>query len=45
MNISATKGSVRKLEKTDHVASGARKKSKVEANAIAAKNRVQAIVT
>ena len=45
MNINATKGSVRKLAKTDHVANGARKKSKVEASAIAAKNKVQAIVT
>ena len=40
MNISATKGSVRKLAKIDHVASGARKKSKVETKAIATKNRV-----
>ena len=45
MNIDTTKGSVIKLAKTDHVANGARKKSKVEANAIAAKNKVQAIVT
>ena len=45
MNISATKGSVRRLAKTDQVANGARKKSRVEASAIAAKNKVQAIVT
>ena len=45
MNINATKGSVRKLANTDHVANGARKKSMVEANAIAAKNNVQASVT
>ena len=45
MNINATKGNVRKLAKIDHVANGARKKSKVEANAMAPKNKVQAIVT
>jgi len=41
MNISTTKGSVRKLANTDHVDNGARKKSKVETNAIAAKNKVR----
>ena len=45
MNINTIKGSVRKLAKTDQVANGARKKSEVEANVIAAKNKVQAIVT
>ena len=45
MNINTTKSGVRKLANTDHVVSGARKKSKVEANAIAAKNKVHASVT
>ena len=45
MNINTTKSGVRKLANTDHVVNGVRKKSKVEANAIAEKNTVQASVT
>jgi hypothetical protein len=40
MNISATRDSIRKSAKTDHVVRGLRKNSKMEAGAIGAKNKV-----